>query len=183
MRILALRPSRTARAGLVFLTLLSACATLGPRIQGETDLVAWQATDLRLEQRDVGGGRKLWYYSFGLLIRETRGTAITFNEIEWTIYQPGTASGTARYRGSWKLDARDQFRIPLQSTLSCGFSFDFCTGTTVPIPLYQVIMRGTDERGRAVSTVIDLALPADPPSPPQTTSKSVRAIELVPPKR
>ena len=158
MRILWLRSSGTTRAALVFLTLLSACATLGPRIQGETDVVAWQATDLRLEHRDVGGGRKLWQYSFELLIRETRGTAITFSEIERTVYQPGTASGTARYRGSWKLEAHDQFRIPFQSTLSCGLSFDFCTGTTVPIPLYNVIMRGTDERGRAVSTVIDLTL-------------------------
>lgn len=58
--------------------LLSACATLGPRIQGQTELVAWQATDLKLER--VGGDR--WSYSFELLIRETRGTAVTFNEIE-----------------------------------------------------------------------------------------------------
>jgi len=32
-------------------------------------------------------------------------------------------------------------------------------------------------------TVIDLSLPADPPVHPVTTSTTVRAIELVPPKR
>jgi hypothetical protein len=56
--------------------LLPACATFGPRIQGQTDLVAWQATDLQLEQKDVGR-RRLWFYSFELLIRETRGIPVT----------------------------------------------------------------------------------------------------------
>jgi len=159
---------------------LAGCATLGPRIEGQTDAVAWKATDLKLEQR---GPRNLWYYSFELLIRESRGLAVTFNEIETTIYQPGTMPWTGRFPGSWKLDARDQFRIPLFSTLSCGFSFDFCGGPTVPIPLWRVVMRGTDERGQAVSAVIDLSLPPDPPAVPESTSKSVRAITLVPAKR
>jgi hypothetical protein len=74
--------------------LLSACATLGPRIQGQTELVAWQATDLKLEQR-IGGGR--WSYTFELLIRETRGMAVTFSMIETAIYQPGAGSWTGRY--------------------------------------------------------------------------------------
>ena len=122
--------------------LLSACATLGPRVQGQTELVAWQATDLKLEQR-VGGGR--WSYSFELLILETRGMAVTFNMID--------------------SDA------------------DACVGPNVPIPLWRIVMEGTDDRGQAVKALIDLTLPAGPPSPPQTTSKSVRAITLVPPRR
>jgi hypothetical protein len=162
--------------------LLPACATFGPRIQGQTDLVAWQATDLQLEQKDVGG-RRLWFYSFELLIRETRGIPVTFDEIETTVYQPGASPWTGRYQGSWKLDARDEFRIPLSSTLFCHPSADVCGGPSVPIPLWQILMRGLDDRGQAVRTVIDLSLPPDPPSGPQTTSKSVRAITLVPPPR
>jgi hypothetical protein len=57
-----------------------------------------------------------------------------------------------------------------------------CSGTQVPIPLWQVRMSGTDDRGQPVTTVIDLSLPPDPPATPATTSKSVREITLAPPK-
>jgi hypothetical protein len=181
MRMCSLRPDPLPLVVLAAI-LVSGCASLGPRVQGETELVAWEATDLKLEQRDLGG-RKLWYYSFQLLIRETRGTAITFTEIETIIYQPGTGSGQARYRGSWKLDAHDRFRIPLHSTLACHFSYDSCSGTNVPIPLWHIVMRGTDARGQALRTTIDISLPADPPATPEKTSKAVRAITLVPAKR
>jgi hypothetical protein len=145
--------------------------------------VAWQATDLQLEQKDVGR-RRLWFYSFELLIRETRGIPVTFDEIETTVYQPGASPWTGRYQGSWKLDAREEFRIPLSSTLFCHPSADSCGGPSVPIPLWQILMRGMDDRGQAVRTVIDLSLPADPPSTLETTtSKSVRAITLDPPRR
>lgn len=165
------------------MTFLSACATFGARTQGQTDLVAWQASDLKLERRDVGG-RRLWFYSFELLIRETRGIAVTFNEIETTVYQPGVSPWAGRFQGSWKLDARDEFRIPLSSTLFCHPSADSCVGPSVLIPLWQILMRGMDDRGQAVRTVIDLSLPADPDSTPEaTTSKSVRAITLDPAQR
>lgn len=169
-------------AALTALLLGTACATLGPRIEGRSDPVAWQATDLTLAQRPVGGG-SLWLYSFELLVREVGGVGLTFNEIETVIYQPGTTAWSARYRGSWRLDAGDQFRIPLQSTLSCPpTAGGMCSGANVPIPLWRIRMSGTDDRGQPSAVVIDLSLPADPPSPPATTSKSVRAITLTPPK-
>ncbi len=166
---------------LISVLLLAACATLGPRVQGRSEGLAWEATDLALERKTVGA-RGQWYYSFELLVREVRGTGITFTEIETTIYQPGTGSGTSRYRGTWRLDAQDQFRIPLVSSLWCHPSFDSCSGPNVPIPLWRIRMSGTDDRGQPTTAVIDLSLPADPPSPPATTSKSVRGISLVPPK-
>lgn len=160
------------------LLLVSACATLAPRLEGRSEILAWQATDLTLEQKTVGGP---WYYTFELLVREVRGAGLTFNEIETTLYQPGTIPWSARYRGTWRLDANDQFRIPLGSTLACHPG-SVCSGPNVPIPLWQIRMKGTDDGGQTATTVIDLSLPADPPSPPVTTSKSVRGITLVPPK-
>jgi hypothetical protein len=38
-----------------------------------------------------------------------------------------------------------------------------CSGTLMPIPLWRVTLRGTDDAGRRVRTVIDVHLPADPP--------------------
>jgi hypothetical protein len=108
---------------------------------------------------------------------------LTFNEIETIVYQPGTTPWSARYRGSWPLTANDQFRISLGSSLSCHpTSGGMCSGSNVPIPLWRIRMSGTDIRNQPATVVIDLSLPADPPSPPATTSKSVRAITLVPPK-
>lgn len=166
---------------LVGILSLGGCAALGTCVQGRSELVAWEATDLTLERRAVGT-RSQWYYSFELVVREVRGIGITFTEIETAIYQPGTGSGSSRYKGSWRLGPEDQFRIPLVSSLACHPSFDACGGSTVPTPLWRVRMSGTDDRNRSASVVIDLTLPADPPSPPATTSKSVRAITLVPPK-
>lgn len=162
------------------LLLISACATLAPRLEGRSEIVAWQATDLTLEQK-TDGFRSLWYYTFELLVREVRGTGLTFNEIETTLYQPGTTSWSARYRGTWRLDANDQFRISLSSTLACLHG-SVCSGPNVPIPLWRIRMKGTEDGGQPATTVIDLSLPANPPSPPVTTSKSVRGITLVPPK-
>jgi hypothetical protein len=159
------------------MVLLPGCAALAPRIEGTTDIVAWQATDLSLERRATG-----WYYTFNLLVREVRGTDLTFNEIETIIYQPGINPYKARYRGEWRLEAKDQFRIPLLATMSCHQVVPNCTGTNVPIPLWRITMSGTDGHGEPVKTVIDLTLPADPPSPPQTSSKEVRAIALTPPR-
>jgi hypothetical protein len=171
---------RLAVVALTVLLLVAACATLGTRLEGRSDPIAWQATDLALVPREVGG-RTLWYYTFELLVREVGGTGVTFNEIQTAIYQPGTGSGGTRFRGVWRLDANDEFRIPLQSTLSCHPTAGNCLGPNVPIPLWRIRMNGTDDRKQPVAVVIDLTLPADPPAPPTTTSKSVRAISLTPP--
>jgi hypothetical protein len=173
---------RTAAAAGVVLMLAMGCAALRPQLQGKTDVVAWQATSLKLEQRE-NRGRQLWYYTFDLVVSEIRGTPVTFSEIETTIYQPGTTSWTGRYRGQWTLEARDQFRIPLESTLSCpATAGGLCSGANVPIPLWQIVMRGVDGRGSPITTVFDLSLPADPSSSPGAGSKGIRAIELMPPK-
>jgi len=162
---------------------LPACAAFAPRVQGQTDILAWQATDLSLERKTFNT-QSYWLYSFNLLVREIRGAAVTFNEIETTTYQPGIGPWTGKYRGSWRLEAGDQFRIPLESSIVCHpTSGGTCLGTNVPIPLWRITMGGTDDNGRPVRTITDLSLPPDPPSPPQTTSTSVRGIDLVPPKK
>jgi hypothetical protein len=169
-------------AGLLLPLGLAACASLSPRTQGHTDLVAWQATDLSLEQKTVNG-RSGWFYSFALLVTEERGKAILFTEIETTIYQPGVMPWSGRFRGAWRLGTNEQFRIPLVSTIYChSTGGGMCSGTQVPIPLWQIRMSGTDDRGQPVTTVIDLSLPPDPPATPETTSKSVREITLTPPR-
>jgi len=162
---------------LVALLLVNGCAALGPRVQGEADAVSWKATDLRLELRPGAGGNR-WFYTFNLVVRETRGTGVTFNEIVTTIYQPGLGPWTGTYQGNWRLDPHAGFRLPLQSTISCLSTTPNCLGTNVPIPLWRITLSGKDDTNRAVKSVIDLSLPADPPPSMDTTAQSVPPISL-----
>jgi hypothetical protein len=149
--------------------LTTGCATLGPRTEGVTGAIAYQATDM--EQRYN-------LYSFNVVIKETQGTAITFNEIHVKAYQPGLSPWTPRYRGTWTLPANGQFRIPLSVRVTCTGSQ--CQSTNMN-PLWQITMTGTSERGQPIRAVIDLRLPGDPPVPPVATSKDVPAITLTTP--
>jgi len=171
-------PRHGVLLSLAFLVvLLPSCAALGPRIQGQTEAVSWKATDLKLELRPAGGGMR-WFYTFNLMVREARGTGLTFDEIVTTIYQPGVGPWTGTYQGTWPLGAHDAFRIPLQSTISCLSTTPNCSGPNVPIPLWRVTLTGKDENARPVKAVIDLSLPADPPVSTDNTSQSVRPIKL-----
>ena len=143
VRVPRLRPT-SALLAVAFATLVTACAPLGPRIQGHDDVVEWRATDLRLERGTEG--QRLWTYSFNLVIRELRGTSVTFDQISIAIYQPGVTPYTARYRGAWKLGPKDEFRIPLSATIYCQGVPGTCGSSYAPIPLWQVVMLGKDGR-------------------------------------
>ena len=73
-----------------------------------------------------------------------------------------------RFRGVWRLPAFDH-------SASSGLD---CSGRDVA---------NHDEpnrrQGQPVEVVIDLSLPANPPSPPEKTSMSIRAITLTAPGR
>jgi len=153
---------------------LSGCASLGPKVQGENEIVSWKATDMKLELRP--GNR--YFYTFNLVVRETRGSPLTFNEIVTTIYQPGVGPWTGTYRGNWKLGPREAFRVPLQSTISCLPTTQSCLGTNVPVPLWRITMTGTDANAKPVKAVMDLSLPADPPPSSDRSSDAVPPISL-----
>jgi hypothetical protein len=161
------------------LLLVTGCASLGSRTEGASGPVSWKAEDMELAQRTVET-RRYWSYSFSLVVRETRGVGITFNEIRTAIYQPGTGSGGATYRGAWTLPANGAFRIPLSSSLGCPSGVDICLGTGVPIPLWKITLIGTDDAGGAVREVVDLRMPPDPPPSPVKRAESIPAISLAP---
>jgi hypothetical protein len=156
---------------------LGACASLGPKVQGENGAVSWKATDMKLELRPAQGGPR-YFYTFNLIVQERQGARLTFNEIVTTLYQPGTGPWTGTYRGAWKLGPHEAFRLPLQSTLSCLSTTPNCTGTNVPIPLWRITMSGTDDKAQPVKAVIDLSLPADPPPSGDRSSDGVPPISL-----
>jgi hypothetical protein len=160
---------------------LSACASLQPLTEGSAAGLTWHTADVALARKTLDV-RSWWEYSFSLVVKETRGTALTFNEIKTTAYQPGINPWSPTYRGVWELAANDTFRIPLSVSLSCPHVSPGCTGNNVPIPLWRITMIGHTAGGEPVRYVIDLRMPADPPAPSPVTATDVRAIDLVAPR-
>ena len=144
----------------VVLVALSGCATLGPRTSGADGSIEWQAVDLKLGRKDLSSP---WVYSFTLQLRDTQGRRVTFTEMERRIYQPGTGSYSGRFNGAWMIPVSGVLRIPMSSSLRCGGVEGNCSGTLMPIPLWQITLTGTAEGGQSVRAVVDLRLPADPP--------------------
>ena len=161
----------------LLVTLLSGCASLGPKVQGETEAISWKATDMKLELRPTSNGNQ-YFYTFNLVVRESHGHTLKFNEIVTTIYQPGVGPWTGKYRGDWTLAPREAFRVPLQSTISCLSTTPNCLGTNVPVPLWRITMTGTDDQARPVKAVMDLSLPADPSPSSDRSSDAVPPIKL-----
>jgi len=128
--------------------------------------VAWEVTDLFWQPGKPGHG---YDSTFNLLVREIRGVDITFDEIELFFDRQGPFYPyQRRVTGEWRLTAYDQFRIPLGSVVS-------------PFLLGRITLSGHDSQSQPVKAAIELALLDYPPSPPEKTSMSVRAITLTPP--
>ena len=132
---------------------------------------------MKLELRPTSTGNR-YFYTFNLVVRETHGHTLKFNEIVTTIYQPGLGPWTGKYQGDWTLAPREAFRVPLQSTISCLSTTPNCQGTNVPVPLWRIKMTGTDDQARPVNAVMDLSLPADPSPSPDRSSDAVPPIKL-----
>jgi hypothetical protein len=67
---------------------ISGCAALGARLEGVKDAIAWQATDLRVVQRQMTDTSQE-LYAFTLVLKETQGRGVTFTHLEYTMTQPG----------------------------------------------------------------------------------------------
>jgi hypothetical protein len=63
--------------------------------------IEWKAVDLKLERKDQG---RVWVYSFNLELRNTQGQRVTFAEMEYVIYQPGSGSTSHAKRRASRQD-------------------------------------------------------------------------------
>ncbi len=152
---------RRLSAAVVVLIAIQGCATLGPQTSGVDEPIEWRALDLKLDRKDQSSP---WVYSFTLELRNTLTRRMTFTEMERKLYQPGTGSNVATFKGQWVVPAGLTLRLPMSSSLRCASLAGNCSGTHMPIPLWKITFTGTDDSGQSVRVVIDLRLPADPPS-------------------
>jgi predicted aspartyl protease len=175
-------PARSGQAsrtlwylGGVLLTLaamlgMTACATRAELSTeaGASGPVAWQVTDFRLVERSLDGtGRD--FYAFTLVLNETQGTTLTFRHLVSRLRHPSIATVPQQASVRWTLRPHGELRHP--------FIFPWCTteackqGANVAPWVYDLLLLGTDERGRPLRVVINTTLPARPiPPPPSTTA-------------
>ena len=164
-------PSHSTLCGIVgvlrvlwMTVVISGCAELGARLEGVSGPIAWQATDLRVVERQVTEtGREL--YAFTLVLKETQGRGVTFTHLEYTMTQPGVVpiGDTQRATIAWRLHPYGELRHPFSSYIYC--SETPCQNWGPQAPWWHIVLTGTDERQQSVRVAIDLRLPQNPPGP------------------
>jgi predicted aspartyl protease len=157
---------------------LVGCAALGPRLDGVSGPIAWEATDLRVVERNVAGANRD-LYAFTLVLKATQSTAITFTQAKYTISQPGiNAAGVSEQQTIlWKLRPHGELRQPISFYWYCT-EFDCARVALRPAPWYDLVLTGTDDRGHPVRVVIDLRLPQNPPRPKTAPTVEHRAVPI-----
>ena len=146
------------------IVVISGCAALGARLEGVSGPIAWQATDLRVVERQVTDtGREL--YAFTLVLKETQGRGVIFTHLEYTMTQPGVVpiGDTQRATIAWRLHPYGELRHPFSSYIYC--SETPCQNWGPQAPWWHIVLTGTDERQQSVRVAIDLRLPQNPPGP------------------
>jgi hypothetical protein len=108
--------------GVLWMTVvIGGCATLGARLEGVSGSIAWQATDLRVVERQVTEtSREL--YAFTLVLKETQGRGVTFTHLEYTMSQPDIVpiGDTQRATIAWRLHPYGELRHPFYSSIYCS---------------------------------------------------------------
>lgn len=140
------------------------CATLGARLDGVSGAITWQATDLRVVERQVAGTtREL--YAFTLVLKETQGLGVTFTHLAYTISQPDIDSvgETQQATIRWALHPHGELRHPFSSYIYCREVH--CQDWGPLVPWWNIILTGTNERDQPVRVAIDLRLPQNPTGP------------------
>lgn len=151
---------------------LVGCATLGPRLNGVSGPIAWQATDLRIVERQAAGDKRD-FYAFTLVLKETHNTAITFTQAEYTISQPGISDTGVSDQQTilWKLQPHGELRHPISFYWYCT-EFDCANVDLRPAPWFDVVLMGTDDQGQPVRVEINLYLPHRSSKPKSAHSKA-----------
>jgi predicted aspartyl protease len=151
---------------------LSGCAMLGARLEGVSGPIAWQATDLRVVERQVTETNQE-LYAFTLVLKETQGHGITFTSLEHTMSQPGVVpiGDTQRETIAWRLHPYGELRYPFYSYIYCAETP--CQNWGPQAPWWHIVLTGTDTRHQSVRVAIDLRLPQNPAGPAVRRSKEL----------
>lgn len=155
------------------------CAAFGARPQLASGYpgVAWQATDFRVMARTVDEAERE-LYTFTLVLEETQGNALTFTQLEHTIYHPGIDLIPASERTGivWKLRPHSELRQLFYSSPYCPEAR--CTPHGHLTPRWNILLTGTDDQGQPVRVTIAVAWPTRLPAATLKEARETPGAEL-----
>lgn len=144
--------------------MITGCTALSPnpRVESGHPSVLWQATDFRVSARTIDKAERQ-LYTFTLVLEETQGSAITFTQLDYSIYHPGIDRIPASERTAivWKLRPHSELRQLFYSAPYCSEAR--CTTRGHLTPRWHILLTGTNDQGQPVRVGIALAWPLQPP--------------------
>jgi predicted aspartyl protease len=168
--------------------MITGCAALSsrPHVASGHPSVAWQATDFRVIARTVEGAERE-LYTFTLVLDETQGNAITFTQLEHTIYHPGVDRLPASERTAiaWKLRPHSELRQLFYSTPYCAAAH--CSTQGRLTPWWHIVLTGSNDHGQPVRMAMNLTWPShlpaatlgEPPELPGTALPTTAVVSAV----
>lgn len=142
----------------IAMVLIVSCSLMGSQTKGTSGPVAWEATDLRLIKRTIGGYKED-LYAFTLVLKEIHGTSITFTNRELTVWDVDIGARTSNVKGTWKLKPYGELRIPFSSYRTGEIFFTLPSTWT---PRWRIIFTGTNSKGEDIRVDIVARLPRSP---------------------
>ena len=138
---------------------VTGCVSMGEHTHGVSGPVAWRATDVQWQA--YAFGRQQTYF-FTLVLQESQGTAITFTKLTAVLHN--AADSLPAYweqTGQWFLTPYGELQLPLGSTRYCPYTRCRDAGPAL-VPVWHLILLGTDAQGQSVRLVLDIRLPYIP---------------------
>jgi len=131
-------------------------------VTGASGPIVWQVTDFRIVARSVQGIPRA-LYTFTLVIQETQGTAMTFQQVVSRLTHPSISTLPQQSSVLWQLrpygELRQPFAFPLCATDACKQA-----AAMAPWSL-DLALLGTDTRLQPLRVVIHTGLPNAPAAP------------------
>ena len=160
----------TSRVLLVVLVVILVVGCAGRAVQGVSSDIKWRVGELRTSERTATapgykGDGKVRDYRYVVVLEESRGIGVEFQEVETLItVGPGfrATPRTAPLRG--KLAPNGQLRITMTDNTWTVIPQWF-EGAARPVnldPIARKVFMGTNDRGEKVKLVIEFALESIP---------------------
>jgi hypothetical protein len=143
-------------AWLLLAVFLTGCAASTTRLEGDAGPVSWRVTDVGVVKRgndDV--------YAAKLVIKEMRGTTITFTRYERTVSDLKLVrAAPAVSTGRWVVRPNAEWTLNLSHSIVCPpFPGGCGSPLTTSAPEFHITLSGTTSEGQPVNVAITVSLP------------------------
>lgn len=138
---------------------LVGCASASFVREGTSGPILWRVDEVGVVTRQVDG-KDADAYTFTLVLRENRGTAITFTKVEQSVSEMNVTRGAPSVTtGTWRVPANGEWRIPFPYSIQCPHMPGFCQTSQTVAPSWRLRFFGTNEQGSPIDVIVPVDLP------------------------